>query len=41
METTMTAAIVAAQGHGIADRRKTCAHASMEGEGASLSNDGA
>ena len=30
----MTIAIVTAQGHGIADRRKTCARASTEGEGA-------
>jgi hypothetical protein len=30
METTMTIAIVTTQGHSDADRRKTCAHASME-----------
>ena len=30
----MTAVIVAAQGHGITDRTKTCARASTEGEGA-------
>jgi hypothetical protein len=34
METTMTAAIVAAQGHGITNRTKTCSRASTEGEGA-------
>jgi hypothetical protein len=32
METTMTIAIVTAQGHGYAGRRKTCARASTEGE---------
>jgi hypothetical protein len=34
MDTTMTIAIVTAQGHDNAGRRKTCARASTDGEGA-------